>query len=384
MSSNSCPELPNSLRGVSHSNVPNFTDDRTSSELFWVKHQPFLAELGYMLRPRYHPDWHPSWIRKDGTKRWRFRATFEDEHIPFVGIGILVRIVFIILYLWQRINVLDAIRVKDGAKVVLRITQHLSSEDLLRNPCNHSIPIPDDEEKRVFMVMPRLIAFDEPEFHCRREFIEALRQLLEASISHCSFIGLDFMHSLNISHGDVNGLNFMMDYSKVCPKGYHFAQTLSYDGVHWNRPSRPRCRVGPIRYYLIDFESAQQFPDGKENAVAKRPLRCGVKSSPEFSLGLPCNPFKLDVYNAAVSLLFLFQQYHGLEDFKPLLLDMMSEDPLARPDMAEALRKLGELMSSKDKIWLRGRIWMLCNWIKPPSPLVQYLWQKFPALLPYL
>lgn len=85
------------------------------------------------------------------------------------------------------------------------------------------------------------------------------------------------------------------------PKGYHYALTFSYDGVHWNRPSRPRCRVGPVWYYLIDFESAQEFPDGQESALAKRPLRCGVRSSPEFSLGLPCNPFKLDVYNAAAT-----------------------------------------------------------------------------------
>lgn len=116
---------------------------------------------------------------------------------------------------------------------------------------------------------------------------------------------------------------------------------------------------------------------------AKRPLRCGVKSSPEFSLGLPCNPFKLDVYNAAATFFELYEQYQGLDDFKPLLLDMMSEDPLARPDIPEALRRLNELVSSKDKVWLRGRIWMLCTWIKPPSPFVQYLWQKFPALLPY-
>lgn len=82
------------------------------------------------------------------------------------------------------------------------MSQYLADEDLLRDPRNHSIPILDDEEKRAFMVMPRLITFDEPEFHCRREFVEALRQLLE---------GLDFMHGLNISHRDVNGLNFMMD-----------------------------------------------------------------------------------------------------------------------------------------------------------------------------
>ena len=30
-------------------------------ETFWRDHQVWLAERGYMLRPRYKPDWQPSW-----------------------------------------------------------------------------------------------------------------------------------------------------------------------------------------------------------------------------------------------------------------------------------------------------------------------------------
>ena len=30
-------------------------------EFFWRDHQPWLQERGYMLRPRYMPDWKPSW-----------------------------------------------------------------------------------------------------------------------------------------------------------------------------------------------------------------------------------------------------------------------------------------------------------------------------------
>lgn len=30
-------------------------------EEFWRDHQVWLAEKGYMLRPRYMPDWVPSW-----------------------------------------------------------------------------------------------------------------------------------------------------------------------------------------------------------------------------------------------------------------------------------------------------------------------------------
>ena len=34
-------------------------------ELFWRDHQVWLAEKGYMLRPRYRPGWQPSWEEGD-------------------------------------------------------------------------------------------------------------------------------------------------------------------------------------------------------------------------------------------------------------------------------------------------------------------------------
>lgn len=57
-------------------------DHRTllPEELFWRDHQVWLAEQGYMLRPRYRPGWAPSW--KGVDKAWR---KHED------GIAIRVR-----------------------------------------------------------------------------------------------------------------------------------------------------------------------------------------------------------------------------------------------------------------------------------------------------
>ncbi|KAK0229453.1 hypothetical protein EDD85DRAFT_744553, partial [Armillaria nabsnona] len=281
--------------------------------------------------PRYHPNWTPSWIRKDGTTRWRFRKSFEDEHSLLTP------------------HVLDAVRMKDGAKVVIRITRtdadelstakRLCSSDEPRNhtvPILDVIPIPDDEDRRVFMVMSMLKLFHEPEFHCRSEFVDAFHQLLEA--------------------GAIPRSTSSWTPQKSAPKGYHYACETSYDGVHWNLPARPRCRISPVQYYIIDFESAQEYPAGKETALTTRNLRCGIRSSPEFSLGEPCNPFKLDVYNAGATFFELCEGYQGLDDFKPLFLDMMSEDPLARPDMEDALWRLDDLVSSYGKLWLRSRI----------------------------
>ncbi|KAK0231962.1 hypothetical protein EDD85DRAFT_775156, partial [Armillaria nabsnona] len=203
--------------------------------------------------------------------------------------------------------VLDAVQTKDGAKVVIRIThtdtaklsmaKHLCSSD---EPQNHTvpildvIPILDDEDHHVFMVMPLLKLFHEPKFHCQSEFVDAFRQL-STKLLLTLFCGN--FHS----HSDVSPLNFLMDSSKVCPKGYHYTSKTSYNGVHWTLPIRPRCHIGPVQYYIIDFESAQEYLAGKETALTTKNLRCSICSSPEFSLGKPCNPFKLDVYNAGAT-----------------------------------------------------------------------------------
>ena len=51
-----------------------------SGEVWWRDHQVWLQERGYMLRPRYKPDWIPSWA--DGKKRF-FQC--EDGHRNFVS-----------------------------------------------------------------------------------------------------------------------------------------------------------------------------------------------------------------------------------------------------------------------------------------------------------
>ena len=51
-----------------------------SHEIFWRDHQVWLAEQGYMLRPRYRPGWTPSW---EGEERaW---TEHEDGMVAAVG-----------------------------------------------------------------------------------------------------------------------------------------------------------------------------------------------------------------------------------------------------------------------------------------------------------
>ena len=35
-------------------------------EIWWRDHQVWLQERGYLLRPRYRPDWVPSWYNGQG------------------------------------------------------------------------------------------------------------------------------------------------------------------------------------------------------------------------------------------------------------------------------------------------------------------------------
>lgn len=56
-----------------------------SYEIFWRDHQEWLAGQGYMLRPRYKPDWTPSWKDTDEDP-----TLFEDGLVMKVRICSLV------------------------------------------------------------------------------------------------------------------------------------------------------------------------------------------------------------------------------------------------------------------------------------------------------
>ncbi|KAJ3477236.1 hypothetical protein NLI96_g10603 [Meripilus lineatus] len=67
-------------------------------EEFWRDHQVWLQEQGYMLRPRYHPDWVPSVLSR-GENDLQYP---EDAH-----------------YL-VRLNNLDARKIATGQAVMLK------------------------------------------------------------------------------------------------------------------------------------------------------------------------------------------------------------------------------------------------------------------------
>jgi hypothetical protein len=55
------------------------------SELWWRDHYDIIRRSGYELRPRYHPDWVPSW-----KKRGRDFFTVEDGQPCLVSLVLLL------------------------------------------------------------------------------------------------------------------------------------------------------------------------------------------------------------------------------------------------------------------------------------------------------
>ena len=59
--------------------VPIGDGQLTASERWWSQHFEWLKGSGYLLRPRYAPNWVPSWR---GTKKSMFSC--EDSSVPKV------------------------------------------------------------------------------------------------------------------------------------------------------------------------------------------------------------------------------------------------------------------------------------------------------------
>ncbi|KAJ6625267.1 kinase-like domain-containing protein [Mycena sp. CBHHK59/15] len=320
-------------------------------ELFWRNHYSWLKDCGYLLRPRYSPDWIASW--KDDRA---LASGAEDRILPPSG------------------TVLDATRISDGAYVILKqsdrydpsapVTFHVfrevfmfhkfSSEPLASDPQNHCIRlgeilhVPDDEEMDI-IVMPLLFDWGISRFITIGEVVEFFSQIFE---------GLHFMHSNNVWHGDCKFNSIMMDASPLIPKGV---------SVHPLRPEMTRDlsrevrfsnrTENPVKYYWIDFDLSAEHDPSTGPALVE-PRYGGTREVPEFAFeDQLCNPFAVDVW----CLGFMIQSYFtkkkkGLEFMNTLVADMVHEDPTKRPKMGEVVRRFSEIKAGLSEWKLRSRI----------------------------
>ncbi|TBU48088.1 kinase-like domain-containing protein [Dichomitus squalens] len=310
-------------------------------EVWWRDHQVWLQERGYLLRPRYRPDWVPSWLAGKG----KYYDYEDGQRLPH---GQLI----------------DAMRVADGATVVLKqvlrtehpyevaITGFLTSESLKSNPKNHCVPIhevlqvPEDGNIQI-LVMPLLRKFYDPRFLTVGEAVEFCRQAFE---------GLQFIHEHHVAHRDISDLNIMMDPRPLFPQLFHFARPSETQDMRGTARYYTRTRY-PVKYYFIDFGLSRKF-DPAAGPPRSRPIWGGDRSVPEFhrSLG-PCDPFPTDIYYIGnVVRTVLLQEYRGLDFMQPLVDEMVQTEPGKRPTIQEVVSRFELLMGSLSTWRLRSRL----------------------------
>ncbi|KAJ7475413.1 kinase-like domain-containing protein [Mycena galericulata] len=321
------------------------------NEPFWHDHCDWLKERGYLLRPRYRPDWVPSWIENPKKNK----MVCEDWQIN------------------TSYKVMDATRISDGSFVTLKpldTTVHpdeipiglwFSEEPQASDPSNHCVPIfdvldvPGVPNKRI-IVMPFLSRYDKPRFDTFGEAIEFFRQIFE---------GLQYMHRNNVAHRDCNSLNIMMDATPLYPTPYH--------PIHRDRSRNYKHRVSsltrtqrPVKYYLIDFGLSRKYPAGV-HAPLEPIIVGGDKTVPEFrntpEMAEECDPFPTDVYYIGNLMRTEFlegsmfvRKKLGFEFLRPLMIDMVQDDPALRPTMDEVVERFDKIVRELSRRKLRSRV----------------------------
>ncbi|KAI0363375.1 hypothetical protein BV20DRAFT_958445 [Pilatotrama ljubarskyi] len=312
-------------------------------ERFWRDHQKWLEERGYLLRPRYRPDWVPSW---EGTNRDPEEC--EDGLTSFYT------------------QVMDAMRLSDGGIVILKrvaqsehpyeaeISELFSTEPLKADPRNHCVPIhealrsPHDEDV-IILVMPCLHVFNHPRFDTVGEAVECFRQLFE---------GMQFMHQHRVAHRrvDIMRANVMMDPTGLVSEPYHpLLPHLSYDGRRKVKTST-RTRH-PVKYYFIDFGISRRYSTDCTEP-REPPIWGGVKTVPEFQHSNdPQDPFPTDIYYLGNLVREHFVEKSAAFAFmRDLVGDMVQDDPAKRPTIDEVVERFDKLRASLGERKLRSRV----------------------------
>ncbi|KAG2135813.1 hypothetical protein DEU56DRAFT_737574 [Suillus clintonianus] len=350
----------------------------TKTEQRWANNYEWLKTRGYLLRPRYAPNWVPSW---KGEKKPKPSLFYEDGQMPF------------------RSSIMDATRLSDNTYVILKliqksvhpyeveIGQHLCSEALAADPANHCVPTLDvlqlpDEEDLFILIIPLLRYYINPPFKTFGEAVECFRQLFE---------GLQFMHSHRVAHRDCMSLNIMMDADLLYKGPFHPMQPVmrrDFKGYakHYTRTQRP------VKYLYIDFGISRRY-DPSEAKPTEIPIFGGDKRVPEFqNSNEPRDPFPTDVWylGRAIQQDFLLPR-KGFEFMKELIDDMVQDDPAKRPSMDEVVSRY-EVISKGLSTWkLRSRVksvnenslTAIFRGVVHWSLHLQYLLRRLPAIPTY-
>ncbi|KAJ3914612.1 kinase-like domain-containing protein [Lentinula edodes] len=312
-------------------------DGLDESEEWWIGHFEYLKERGYMMRPRYRPGWQPSYI--PGSFGSLYAEDAQRTPHPYV---------------------MDALRLSDSLMVALKLVKVSTGEDKLTmlfsdddhnpDPHNHCVrilevlPVPgEDAGKILVMVWMRNVI--DPRFRTIGEAIQFFKEMIQ---------GLQYMHRNNVAHRHCSLNNMAMEANSMFTRQYHpMAPKKRYDwsggALHFSRTRRPP------RYYLIDFGCSRMYDPSQP-----RPLEYSLKSGgyipPEGLADIPCDPFATDVFFLGNLMRTSFLDVlSGFEFLRPLVSDMVADDPSKRPTMDEVASRFTGIVG-KLRWWkLRSR-----------------------------
>ncbi|KAJ3996370.1 kinase-like domain-containing protein, partial [Lentinula boryana] len=313
-----------------------------TSEEWWVGHFKYLRERGYMMRPRYRPGWKPSY---DQDLRGIYKGMFAEDSQIMIHSAIM-----------------DALRISDSLVVAMKHVKISTSEDQIAtlfsndahnlNPHNHCVriieilPVPEGNEK--ILVMAWMHEIMDPRFRTVGEAVQFLKEMVK---------GLQYMHQNNVAHRDCSMNNMAMEanamytrqYHPICPKKRY---NWSARALHH---SRTRC---PPRYYLIDFGQSRMY-DPSQPCGTEYALRSGGYTPPEGLADTPCDPFATDVFLLGNLMRTTFLDVEpgisGFEFLRPLVKDMVVDDPSKQPTMDEVAPQFLDIIDKVPWWKLRAR-----------------------------
>ncbi|KAK0190746.1 kinase-like domain-containing protein [Armillaria mellea] len=307
---------------------------------FWIDAREFLEQSGYKIHPKYNPTWTPT-------------SELEEKEANV---------------LLPRFTLASALRVKNNEPVILKqveintpefeLAVFFSSPPLSTDLRNHCVPIYDVLQfgKYGIIVMPQLRLFNDAPFDTVGEVLECFRQILE---------GVQFMHQHHVAHRDCTLRNIMMDPTKMYPEGFHPGRPwMTADYSEFVSPRLTRAQCWP-RYYLVDFGLSRRYDPTA--GIPDEPVICGEdKTAPEHHDDSrdSCNPFPTDIYYIGNILREYFidatkyghDRRLGLEFLRPLMQEMVQDDPTRRPTIDEVVKRFHDLTQSLSYLHLRSLV----------------------------
>ncbi|KAI0669462.1 kinase-like domain-containing protein [Trametes maxima] len=302
------------------------------SEVSWKNRYDFLKARGYLLRPRYHPEWKPSWT---GTN---IAPEFCEDSIKI-----------------RHFHVIDAERISDGKQVAiktvsndgdeLRVSQLVTAIGGAENHCVSALEVfPDPlNDKRSLLTMPYMRPYNNPGLQTVGEVVAFVSQMLK---------GLAFLHRNRIAHRDIAPPNIMMDARPLYPDGHHPVRMhCAPDAIH---DAIPLSRADhPVKYYYVDFGLSTHFFQGASSLVTGRIGR--DMEIPELSDTIPYDAYKADIYALGNLLDKEFLQLFCNVDFlRPLIDCMKQRTPDLRPpaeELVKMFQQVRALVPDNDIRW---------------------------------